>query len=58
MESALWQACVTMDGQKMSNYQDDVGFDPEERQMKESFTLLMVTLSAMSVAGMVYLMFV
>lgn len=47
-----------MDGQKMSNYQDDVGLDPEERHMKESFTLLILTLSAMSLAGIVYLMFV
>ncbi len=47
-----------MDGQKMSNYQDDVGFDPEERQMKESFTLLIVALSFMSLAGIVYLMIV
>ncbi|MCY4143225.1 MAG: hypothetical protein OXG08_06000 [Gammaproteobacteria bacterium] len=47
-----------MDGQKMSNYQDDVGFDPEERQMKESFSLMLLTLSVMSVAGIVYLIFV
>ena len=43
---------------KMSNYQEDVGFDPEERHVKESFSLMLLTLSVVSVAGIVYLMFV